>query len=1304
MKTLPRFFISSAIGSLLFCAALAALIRSASALPADLDLTFNGTGKVTTAIGSIHDEGRSVAIQNDRKIVVAGYSFNGINNDIAVVRYNTDGSLDTSFGGTGKVTTAIDAGDDFGNGYSVAIQSHDGKIVVAAHSFNGANYDIAVVRYNADGSLDTTFNGTGKVTTDFGLGDDKSRSVAVQNDGKIVVAGSAFTGTGLDFAVVRYNTNGTLDTTFNGTGKVTTAIGSSLDEATSVAIQKDGKIVVSGASDHPTTSYDWALVRYNTNGTLDTTFNGTGKLTTDFNNIEGSLGVAVQSDGKIVAVGHSQVVDTDLTLVRYNPNGSLDTTFGGTGKVTTDVGVGDFAFSVAIQSNGKIVVSGSPWITVARYNTNGTLDAAFNGTGVVTSFVGSSSAGRGVAIQGDGKIVVTGGSSNAFAVIRYEGDPTGSINMEYVPVGDLGNPADTVAATNTPGVYFGRVDHAYQIGKYEVTLAQYTAFLNAVAATDPNGLYNPAMDSPGDFRGIGRSGVSGSYKYMVIGDGERPVTMVSMSDAMRFANWMHNGQPTGGQTVDTTEDGTYTLALGGLAPRNPGAAVFIPSEDEWYKAAYYDPTKGGSNYWLYPTRSDDAPGNVIGPLPNQANYFTDLGSKVFSVTQRPDYDPRLNYLTPVGAFTSSGSYYGTFDQGGNVMEWNEALIGALRGLRGNAWCWGGAVDLKSTARGYSDPAQEINFQGFRIATAGPDTDGDGIPNGYETGTGVYVSPFNTGSDPNEYDTDGDGLSDGVEANIYHSNPSVTDTDGDGLTDGWELGIGRFSIVTAASPLSWIEARDDARSRGGELASLPTEDLWNRVRAALGETALDEMLGVWIGASDAEVEGEWKWVNGRPFGFANWGTGRPSAVPGNTLAFLEISGGDGAEIWKWYDRSGTSTRLNYLFEAGYATDPTKADADGDGLNDGEEQAAGSNPFLADTDSDGLTDSQEVRLTQTNPTKADTDGDGTGDAVEDPDEDGLNNLAEVAQYGTNPLVADSDADGVNDGAEVGYAGSFYKLVQGTFTYPQAVADATSKHGRVASFPNAADYWRMANKARRTTQGYLWIGLSDATTEGTWLWTDGTAATYSRWLTGQPDGGAAENHVVIMENSTQWADTAESYVAAGYIFERVGLDPLDPDTDADGLNDGQEINTTHSSPVLDDTDGDGLLDGAEVNTHGSSPLLTDTDADGLNDRVEVEVYHSNPALKDSDGDLFDDLFEVNTGFDPALATSTPDALSSIRTAVEFRFNAANGISYRIEASTDLDQWDIIEPVVIGASAVVTRFYSIENQPKRYFRVRRN
>jgi hypothetical protein len=175
---------------------------------------------------------------------------------------------------------------------------------------------------------------------------------------------------------------------------------------------------------------------------------------------------------------------------------------------------------------------------------------------------------------------------------------------------------------------------------------------------------------------------------------------------------------------------------------------------------------------------------------------------------------------------------------------------------------------------------------------------------------------------------------------------------------------------------------------------------------------------------------------------------------------------------------------------------------------------------------------------------------------------------------------------------------------------------------------------------------------------------------------------------------------------------LDFEDPDDDNDGLLDTVETDTgiyvdendTGTDPLIADSDQDGLLDGDEVYLLGTDPNKSDTDGDGLNDRVELQVYFCNPLLRDSDNDGFDDLFEVTTGFNPALDTSTPDALSSIRTAVEFRFNAANGISYRIEVSTDLNEWNTLETDIIGEGGVVTRFYSIENQPKRFLRARRN
>jgi uncharacterized delta-60 repeat protein len=215
-------------------------------------------GKVTTAIGSGIDIAYSVAIQTDGKIVAAGFSRSGgSNDDFALVRYNTNGTLDTTFDSDGKVTTAIGSGADIAQ--SVAIQT-DGKIVAAGYSNNGSNVDFALVRYNTDGTLDTSFDSDGKVTTDIASDNDFAYSVALQSDGKIVVAGHSDNGSNEDFALVRYNTDGTLDTSFDSDGKVTTGIGSE-DDAFSVAIQSDGKIVVAGLRSNGN-NRDFALVRY----------------------------------------------------------------------------------------------------------------------------------------------------------------------------------------------------------------------------------------------------------------------------------------------------------------------------------------------------------------------------------------------------------------------------------------------------------------------------------------------------------------------------------------------------------------------------------------------------------------------------------------------------------------------------------------------------------------------------------------------------------------------------------------------------------------------------------------------------------------------------------------------------------------------------------------------------------------------------------------------------------------------------------------------------------------------------------
>ena len=402
-----------------------------AAADGDLDTTFGTGGKTTTAILSEDDFASSAAIQSDGKIVVAGDTKNGTYYSFALVRYNMDGTLDTSFDSDGKAIT--DIGNNNVYATSVAIQS-DGKIVAAGYSYNGSKFDFALVRYNTNGTLDTSFDNDGKVITAIGSDTDRAQSVAIQSDGKIVVAGYSNNGSNLDFALVRYNTNGTLDTSFNSDGKVTTTIGSGNDYAYSVAIQSDGKIVVAGEA-YIGSNFDFALARYNTDGTLDTTFDSDGKVTTAIvSGRDAANSVAIQSDGKIVAAGRIMNNKEDFALVRYNADGSLDTNFGTGGKVTTDIGSDDdTANSVAIQADGKIVAAGysdngsNLDFALVRYNADGSLDTNFGAAGKVTTDIGTTDVGVSVAIQSDGNIVVAGHSKNGgnsdFALVRYAGTP-----------------------------------------------------------------------------------------------------------------------------------------------------------------------------------------------------------------------------------------------------------------------------------------------------------------------------------------------------------------------------------------------------------------------------------------------------------------------------------------------------------------------------------------------------------------------------------------------------------------------------------------------------------------------------------------------------------------------------------------------------------------------------------------------------------------------------------------------------------------------------------------------------------------
>jgi formylglycine-generating enzyme required for sulfatase activity len=305
-----------------------------------------------------------------------------------------------------------------------------------------------------------------------------------------------------------------------------------------------------------------------------------------------------------------------------------------------------------------------------------------------------------------------------------------TITIQMSQVGNPGNLGDP-ALNNDGSSGHGAVGYTYYIGSYDITVAQYTAFLNAVALTDPYGLYNPNMATDQNIGGIQQSGTQGGYSYSVIGtSGSDPVTYVTWLDAARFCNWLENGQPTTGiENIKTTEEGSYTLngdtdlfGQSGSETKNPGSVWWIPTEDEWYKAAYYDPTlnEQTGNYWSYATRSNTAPGNVVGATPDQANYF--ISGTGYSVTQNTVLSGTQNYLTPVGSFTASASYYMTYDQSGDVFQWSDAILGTQeRGLRGGAWSDGatGSVPLSSTYRFEAGPTTATNYIGFRVASSTP---------------------------------------------------------------------------------------------------------------------------------------------------------------------------------------------------------------------------------------------------------------------------------------------------------------------------------------------------------------------------------------------------------------------------------------------------------------------------------------------------------------------------------------------------------------------------------------------------------
>jgi uncharacterized delta-60 repeat protein len=405
--------------------------RTAQAADGDLDPTFGNGGTVVTDFNNSTDWLSRIAVQPDGKIVALGDTHPSHRG--ALSRYNPDGTLDSTFGNGGKVITVANVREST---HGLLILP-DGKIMISGSISlpNETDTSFVLLRFNSDGSVDSTFGNGGTVTTNINNNNDRAYALARQSDGKIVAAGKR----GIQFnpteqrkgnvALVRYNPDGSLDATFGNGGIVVNDFGHGLESyALEVIIQPDGKIIIAGES-----SYEFLVARYNSNGTLDTTFGDDGFALVNFSsNWDHGRDAVLQADGKIILVGIAEVNTPydSFAVARVNPDGSLDQTFGNGGKFVM-VDQGDLDAAV-LQNDGKLIALGddSASFKLLRFNLDGSLDSTFGSGGIVTTMFGGTAAAAGsdLALQADGKILAAGFASSDiyfnhsdFALARYLG-------------------------------------------------------------------------------------------------------------------------------------------------------------------------------------------------------------------------------------------------------------------------------------------------------------------------------------------------------------------------------------------------------------------------------------------------------------------------------------------------------------------------------------------------------------------------------------------------------------------------------------------------------------------------------------------------------------------------------------------------------------------------------------------------------------------------------------------------------------------------------------------------------------------
>jgi uncharacterized delta-60 repeat protein len=766
------------------------------------DNTFNGNGRIITSVGGVYDEATAIMFSGItvQKITVAGFSMNAQGERrFAIARYTLDGEPDPQFNGTGRVVRPIGPGDD-DRVRAVAFQA--GAVAVAGSSFNGSNTDVAVARFTSSGMADNTFDTDGSRIDDPGFRNAFGRGVLVQPDGKIVVAGTSGTDlTGTDFSIARYNPNGTLDMGFADNGRWTTDFGALQEEGTSVALAPDGKIVVAGYRIDPAANTaDFAIARYNPNGTPDPTFDGEGELVMPIgpgNDL--ARGVAVQADGKIIVAGSTDIGGgaTDFAVVRLNVNGTPDGTFGSGGKAVTAVGLGnDEAMAVVVQPDGKIVAGGNAYngsmsdFALVRYTTGGIPDNQFGSFGRQITPVGTNTdVCSGMTLMPNGKIVLAGysagptGNTAQFAAVRYgtNGMPDASFDQDGIVTTPVGL---TVAiATSVAGMADGRivVSGAAVLGS-AIDIASVRYLDNGAL----DGSYGVAGKSVVDVSGESDIGwataVDALGRTLIAGESKGLFGLIRLQGdfAPRKTPFDFDGdsktdlsiyRPSVGQwwLQKSSDNSAYVAQFGNATDKLAAAdftgdgktdvAVFRPSDGHWYVLR-----SDNSSFYAFPFGTE-------GDVPMPADYDGD--GKADAAVYRPSTSTwfiqrSTDFGVTITQFGINGDQPVTADYDGD----GKADIAIRRPSNGQWWLNRSTAGVIAVTFGTgSDNAVQGDFTGdgkADVAVWRPTTGFWFVLRSEDFS--FYAFPFGTTGDiPSPGDYDGDGKSD---ATVFRPNGSV----------------------------------------------------------------------------------------------------------------------------------------------------------------------------------------------------------------------------------------------------------------------------------------------------------------------------------------------------------------------------------------------------------------------------------------------------------------------------------------------------------------------------------------------------